>query len=245
MSRAAAKSALSGAFEAGFRNMTRNVADNIAETMLRNSDNLLDTALKEATRSVLENAVRQAFPEITEAAMENLAKNSDDISTIARRGVDELPTLSAKVTTEQSRTLLQGAEEVAKRGELGRQTVNQGTELGEQATKQQGGLLNFIKNNPKLMVVGITVASLGLYIGINAANGKSPADSLRELGELAKGALTEVAGLLGGLAASFTEPFFDQFSKFLKPLGIVIAVIVVGVVLIKVIPVLIKRKKKQ
>ena len=245
MSRSAAKEALSEAFETGVRNMAKNTADNIAEIMLKNSDSVLDTALKEATKSALESAVRQAFPEITQTAMENLAKNSDDISTIARQGVDELPTLTSRVTTAESKALLQGAENMAKRGDLGRQTVDQGTELGEQATKQQGGLSNVIKNNPKLMVVGLTVTGLALFIGINAANGKSPADSIDELLRLPQSALTEAAALLGGLVASFGKALLGSLGSLLKTAGIVIVVFVVGVVLIKVILMLIKRKKNK
>jgi len=245
MSRAAAKAALSTAFESGVRNMAKNAADNIAEVMIKNSDSVLDTAIRQTSQQVLETAVRQAFPEITQTAMENLAKNSDDIITIARQGVDELPSIASRVTTQESKALLQGAENLAKRGDLGRQTVDQGTELGEQAAKEQGGLLNFIKNNPKLLIVGLTVTGLALYIGINAANGISPLESLRDIANLAGGALTEVAGLVGGLAASLASPLLGELGKFLKTAGIVIAVVVVGVVLIKVVTVLITRKKNK
>jgi hypothetical protein len=86
------------------------------------------------------------------------------------------------------------------------------------------------------MVVGLTVTGLALYIGINkAVNGKSPAESLNDITRFTSSALTEVASLLGGLAASFAKGLLPLFAPLLRILliagGVIGAVILLGVIL--------------
>lgn len=243
--RSLAKASLSSALEGGVRGLLKNSADDISELLLKNSDDLIDTAIRQSNQAVLIRAVADAFPNITPDILETLAKNSDDISTIARQGVDELPTLGTKVTTAESKSLLEGAETLAKSGNLGSATADEGVKLGEEATKQQGGLLNFIKNNPKTMLVGLTVTALGLYIGINSALGKSPSESLNEIANLAGSALTEVAGLLGGLAASFAKPFLSGLFNFLKIAGVVLVGLIAIILIVRYIMNMKKRKEGE
>jgi hypothetical protein len=242
MSKAAAKSALSNGLQSAIQGMARGSADDIAEILLRNSDSLAESTIRNLNPSQLVDGVRAAYGSITPSTMADIARNADEVGTIAKQGVDELPTLAAKVTSEQSKQLIDGAETLAKKGELGSKNVDEGNELMENATKNEGGRLEWFKKNPKLSILGFTVVAISLYVFIQyAANGKSPADALDDLLSLPGKIAAEMAALLAGLVASFVK----GLAKIFGPL-IMIALAIGGVFLVFVIiRAILKSRKKR
>ena len=242
MSKVSAIDNVAAAARRSIPDLTDAAARNFGETFLRYSDDLASGVLSNADQIKLANDFKSIFGATSASQLDAITKNADEIGNLANKGLDGLPEVAGKLTTEQSKNVLNGAETLAKRGELGTKQVDEGIKLGDDAKKAEGGLWNWIKNNPKYLIVGFTLASLALYISINyLVNGKSPADSFKDLLELPAKALAEIASLLASLVSSFAKAAL-QILKPLLIVGLVIGAILLVVFVVKRI---LNRKKKK
>jgi hypothetical protein len=218
--------------------LAKNLAEDAASKFLKNSDDIGKALIKEVPIESLARGSIEAFGDVAGDSL-RLANKSEDLLVSASKGVDGIAEISVKINTSGGQKLVKGVEEVATQGKLTQAGVEEGQKLGEEATKAEGGLGNWLKNNPRCLVVGLSVAGVSLFILINyLANGTSPGDSLRELGQATGDVLSEVAAVVGGLANSFAGgllgPLWDSLKKFVGPALIVVGVIILIVIILKI-----------
>lgn len=225
--------------------IVREVAENIAETSIGKT--ITKEVAEEMAESLVAGLTRQVEAEIALRGLKGAAlaeeliaqglrnadaslfiRNIDGKNTIvaelATKGVGGLPDVILRTQTAEAKVV------IVQTGDVVKTTGKSMDTLSNEGVKAAGGektLWEKIKANPKMTMLGIGAAGVGIYIAVEAAMGVSPGDALKKLFNFVGDAAREVAGLMGGLANSFLGGALGNIWGWLKWVLIAVAVLVV------------------